>query len=63
MLSFACCFLVARGDFPAAVEVGEVMWPSPPHFFCLPEFLLWGLQLAERLLRAVYRAVEPQEVL
>jgi hypothetical protein len=63
MVTFARCLPHAMGSPPRVEEVGEVMWPSPPHFFCLPEFLLWGLQLAERLLRAVYRAVEPQEVL
>jgi len=32
MVRFDRCFLYAM-DSPGAEEVGEVMWPSPPHFF------------------------------
>ena len=32
---FLAAFLWLGATSPAAVEVGEVMWPSPPHFFAL----------------------------
>ena len=32
MVRFVRCFPHAMGS-PRAEEVGEVMWPSPPHFF------------------------------
>jgi len=35
---------------PHAEEVGEVMWPSPPHFFCLSDFLFWWPKPAGHLL-------------